>query len=149
LRAIIFYEKPGCQTNARQKKILSDAGHNVVAKSILKEPWTKELLRSFFGGKPVADWFNPAAPAIKSGQVDPRKLDAGLALSMLVADPILIKRPLIEIDGQRAAGFDMPWLESCLGVGLDPECVAAAQGCSRPLETLPCPEPAGQPGPGR
>ncbi|MGD0633339.1 MAG: arsenate reductase family protein [Beijerinckiaceae bacterium] len=149
MRTIIFFEKPGCQTNARQKKILGDAGHMVVAKSILTEPWTREFLHSFFGDKPVAGWFNPAAPAIKSGQVDPGKLDAALALSMLVADPILIKRPLIEIDGQRAAGFDMPWIEGCLGVSLDPRRVAAAQGCSRPPETQPCPDPAGHPGQGR
>ncbi|MDR3462983.1 MAG: ArsC/Spx/MgsR family protein [Beijerinckiaceae bacterium] len=148
MRTIIFYEKPGCQTNARQRKILGDAGHVVVAKSILKEPWTQDALHRFLVGKSVAEWFNPAAPAIKSGQVDPRTLDASIALEMLVAEPILIKRPLIEIDGQRAAGFDLAWIEGCVGGSLDPRRVAAAQGCSRPLEAIPCPDPAGQPGQG-
>ena len=39
---IIFYEKPGCGGNARQKAILQAAGHEVEAKNLLAEPWTRQ-----------------------------------------------------------------------------------------------------------
>ena len=73
---VIFYEKPGCKNNTRQKVLLTAAGHEVVAYSLLTEPWTAEKLRSFFGNRPVIEWFNKAAPRIKSGEVNPENISA-------------------------------------------------------------------------
>ena len=64
---IKFYEKPGCTNNTRQKKMLQESGHEVTAFSILTQSWTAETLKRFFTGLPVAEWFNMAAPRIKSG----------------------------------------------------------------------------------
>ena len=77
MATIQFYQKPGCVTNARQKRMLEAAGHTVIARNLLAEPWTEERLRGFFGSTPVTAWFNPAAPRVKSGEVSPAKLDAG------------------------------------------------------------------------
>ena len=41
---ILFYEKPGCTGNLRQKRLLVDAGHTVLARNLLTEPWTAERL---------------------------------------------------------------------------------------------------------
>ena len=49
MATIVFFEKPGCAANARQKQQLERAGHTVVARSLLTEPWTAERLRGFFG----------------------------------------------------------------------------------------------------
>lgn len=49
MSTILFYEKPGCSNNSRQKAQLAAAGHTVIAKSLLTEPWTRERLRQFFG----------------------------------------------------------------------------------------------------
>ncbi len=54
---VIFFEKPGCAGNARQKRLLAQSGHAVDARSLLAEPWTAETLRPFFGDRPVAEWF--------------------------------------------------------------------------------------------
>jgi nitrogenase-associated protein len=77
---VFFYEKPGCATNARQRRLLEAAGHRVVARNLLAEAWTAERLREFFQGTPVTEWFNPAAPRIKSGEVDPQELTPEHAL---------------------------------------------------------------------
>ncbi|HMN82064.1 MAG TPA: hypothetical protein PKA20_19360 [Burkholderiaceae bacterium] len=76
MATIEFYQKPGCATNARQKRMLEAAGHTVNARSLLSEPWTAETLLGFFGSTLVPTWFNPAAPRIKSGEIVPGKLDA-------------------------------------------------------------------------
>lgn len=136
MASVVFYEKPGCGTNARQKLMLANAGHTLEVKSLLTEPWTRERLKTFFGETPVASWFNPAAPAVKSGAVDPSAMEAEAALSLMVEQPILIRRPLVEVDGQRCAGFDREPVLSLLGEG-----VAPVEGCSRPADGPSCPDP--------
>ena len=38
MATVIFYEKPGCVGNAKQKRLLADAGHEVVPRDLLTEP---------------------------------------------------------------------------------------------------------------
>jgi len=135
---VVFYEKPGCGTNARQKLMLARAGHEVVAKSLLSEPWTSERLRAFFAGTPVVTWFNPASPRIKSGEIEPQTIDPVAAIDLMLKDPLLIRRPLIEADGQCCAGFDREPVLSLLGQRDDLDDI---QGCTRRDAATPCPEP--------
>jgi len=141
MSTVVFYEKPGCATNASQKLMLARAGHTVVAKSLLTEPWTAERLYAFFAGTAVPTWFNPASPRVKSGKIDPGAIEPVAALALMLADPLLIRRPLVETEQQCCAGFDREPVTSLLG-GRDGEDV---QGCSRP-RAAPCPEPR-SPGP--
>lgn len=141
MATITFYQKPGCKTNARQKLMLETAGHVVVARSLLAEPWTAERLRGFFGSMPVTSWFNAAAPRVKSGEIDPAAFDADAALATLVSDPLLIRRPLVEADEQRCAGFDRDLVTSLLGAAAGPD----AENCSRPGPAPRCPDPAPAP----
>ena len=135
---VTFYEKPGCGTNARQKLALANAGHTLEVRSLLTEPWTAERLRGFFGDTPVAAWFNPAAPKVKSGAVDPTAVDADTAIALMLAEPLLIRRPLVETDSGRCAGFDREPVLSLLGPS-DPG-ARPLEGCSSPH--APCPDPA-------
>ncbi len=111
-----FYEKPGCANNARQKRMLLDAGHEVIAHDLLSEPWTAQRLLDFFHGLPVADWFNRAAPEVKSGAIDAACIDADAALAMMLNNPLLIRRPLIETAQWKLVGFDAEQIEQYLGV---------------------------------
>ncbi len=114
---VTFYEKPGCQGNARQKALLTAAGHRVEARSLKAEPWTQARLLQFLGGLPVADWFNRSAPAVKAGEIVPEQLDADAALALLLANPLLIRRPLMEADGTRMVGFDTAAVDAWIGLG--------------------------------
>jgi nitrogenase-associated protein len=113
---VIFYEKAGCANNARQKILLEKAGHRLEIRDLLTENWTVETLRLFFGSRPVAEWFNQAAPRIKNGAIDPAALGADEALALMLAEPILIRRPLIEVAGQRVVGFDPNFIDSWIGL---------------------------------
>ncbi|WYL96348.1 MAG: ArsC/Spx/MgsR family protein [Gloeotrichia echinulata IR180] len=113
---VIFYEKPGCKGGTKQKVLLTAAGHEVVAYSLLAEPWTVERLRSFFGDRPVADWFNRSSPRIKSGEVIPEKIDEQTALVLMLQDPLLIRRPLIQVGDRREVGFDVEKLDAWIGL---------------------------------
>jgi nitrogenase-associated protein len=116
MATIIFYEKPGCAGNARQKALLAASGHTLDVRSLLAEPWTAERLRSFFGTRPVAEWFNMSSPRVKSGEIRPAEITAGDALAAMLADPLLIRRPLLEADGRRETGFDAALIGAWIGL---------------------------------
>lgn len=113
---VVFYEKPGCGGNARQKALLMSSGHEVDARSMLTEQWDAATLRSFFGEKPVKDWFNLSSPRVKSGAVNPDQLTADAALAMMIADPLLIRRPLMQVGERRASGFDQAEVDAWIGL---------------------------------
>lgn len=112
---IVFYEKLGCANNSRQKLLLKNAGHEIIAKNLLDKPWTTDRLLMFFGALPVSEWFNRAAPRVKSGEIVPENIAAIDALALMLADPLLIRRPLMECDGKYIAGFDAARVADWIG----------------------------------
>ena len=116
MATVIFYEKPGCINNTKQKALLKAAGHEVHTYNLLTEPWTVERLRSFFGELPVAEWFNRSAPQVKSKEVIPEQLDAETALVLMTKQPLLIRRPLIQVGDRTEAGFDTEVIDSWIGL---------------------------------
>jgi len=108
---IVFWEKPGCMGNARQKALLATGNHDIESHSL---PGSADLL-AYLDPLPVPDWFNRGARRVKEGEVDPDGVDREQALDILIADPILIRRPLMEIDGTRLVGFDLERVEALIG----------------------------------
>ncbi|MGD9947448.1 MAG: ArsC/Spx/MgsR family protein [Desulfobulbus sp.] len=108
---IRFFEKPHCTGNARQKAILLSAGHRLITENLLEFPFTREELRSFFGALPIPQWFNTLAPKVKSGEVDIYSMDEEQALDAMLVEPLLIRRPLMEVGSVRLAGFNIDELE--------------------------------------
>ncbi len=133
MATVLFYEKPGCINNTRQKALLAAAGHTVQAKNLLAENWTAQRLRAFFGNLPVIEWFNPGSPRVWCGEVTPEDLDEAQALRLMLADPLLIRRPLMEVDGERRVGFDQDAIECWIGLGGK----AAGKTAREDLETCP------------
>lgn len=125
---VIFYEKPGCSGNTKQKKRLIASGHTVEARDILCQDWTPARLRPFFGVLPLVQWFNASAPPIRDGRLLPQCLSEAEALSYMCANPLLIRRPLMEVGGTFRCGFD----EIIIGIwiGLSPA-PPVADGCDR------------------
>ncbi|XGV99286.1 MAG: ArsC/Spx/MgsR family protein [Leptolyngbya sp. BL-A-14] len=116
MATVLFYEKPGCINNTKQKAVLKAAGHDVQAHNLLTEPWTAESLRPFFGSLPVADWFNRSAPAIKTGDIIPEVVQAETALRLMVQNPLLIRRPLMQVGDRRSVGFEMLAIDAWIGL---------------------------------
>jgi nitrogenase-associated protein len=137
-----FYEKPGCGGNAKQRALLEAAGHTLQRHDLLTEPWTRERLLAFLAPLPVAKWFNRAAPRVKSGEVVPEALDAGAALALLLAEPLLIRRPLMQrADGARLVGFDTAEVERFVGLAPALNRPLSFEGCAaaaRPGTPMPC-----------
>lgn len=114
---------------------MAAAGHTVFAKSLLTEPWTRERLLEFFGSRPVATWFNRAAPKVKSREIIPEQVSADEALAIMLTEPLLIRRPLLEADGRREIGFDIELIDAWLG--LNRKLDVDMESCSK--RDKPCP----------
>ncbi len=135
-----FWEKPGCGNNTRQKALLVASGHEVEAMSLLSEPWDAVRLRSFFGDRPVEAWFNKASPRVKAGEVVPSEATEASALAAMLADPLLIRRPLMEVEGRREVGFDTELVEAWIGLSR-PE-APMSEACPKgDTAHAPCPTP--------
>lgn len=120
VKLVVFYEKPFCAANAKQKQILRQSGCTLIERNLLEHGLDKEMLRSFMGEKRVEEWFNPAAPAIKNGEIIPNTLDEGEAMALLLSNPILIRRPLMIIGTERVCGFDADKVSEMLDRYIEP-----------------------------
>jgi nitrogenase-associated protein len=115
MTTIQFYEKPGCINNTKQKAILKEQGYIVETHSLLTQEWTATSLRKFFNEMPVQDWFNLSNPQIKNGEIDPHTFAEDEALDAMISNPLFIRRPLLEVDGEYACGFDNALVKKLLG----------------------------------
>ncbi|MES2877318.1 MAG: hypothetical protein V4713_02760 [Pseudomonadota bacterium] len=138
---LVFFEKPGCGGNARQRAALMAAGHTLEQRNLLTEPWTPDSLLAFFKPLPVSDWFNRAAPRIKSGEIQPEALNAVTALALLLSDPLLIRRPLMQRtdNGSRHVGFDTADVHEWISLGTNPASAPSLEGCASPTERCAAP----------
>ncbi len=130
MAGIIYFGKPNCINNQKQISILKAAGHEVREHDICSYPWTTEVLRRFFGQLPVCEWFNLTAPAIKSRTMDVNALSDGQALAAMIQDPLLIRRPLMEIDGRPLCGFRIEQLDRQIGLSPVPGAESVMQKLS-------------------
>lgn len=136
---IVFYEKPGCGGNAKQRALLEAAGHTLDRRSLLDEPWTRESLLAFLQALPVVQWFNRAAPRVKSGEIIPESLDADAALALLLTEHLLIRRPLMQLDdGARLVGFDTAEVERFVGLHAKADVPASMEGCAAAFPKASC-----------
>ncbi|MGD1917525.1 MAG: ArsC/Spx/MgsR family protein [Pleurocapsa sp.] len=113
---VIFYERPGCVNNARQKALLWASGHEVEAHNILTTPWTASTLRPFFGDRPIREWFNQSAPQIKTGELAVENIDEITALELMIQDPTLIRRPIIQVGNIYQLGFNRAVVNDWIGL---------------------------------
>lgn len=86
---------------------------------MLDTKWSVESLNSFFKDLDKEKIVNQFAPQVKSGEIDISKLSKDELVNLMIKEPILIKRPLIQVDDEKICGFDIPKLNSALSLDLD------------------------------
>lgn len=141
---ITFYTKSGCATSAKQIDLLQRSGHRVEVCDLLAHPWQADELTAYFGDLPVKRWFNPNSPRVKSGEIDPAAHDRDAALALMLADHLLIRRPLMQSGNGRMCGFDPAVVHAWVGLDNGELEKSAGQdytSCSQPAAPQPaCPQ---------
>lgn len=94
---IVIFHNPACGTSRNVVAMVRDAGHEPTVIEYLKAGWTREQLTELLaeaGAKP-RDWLRvKGSPAAELGLLDPATTDEALLIAM-VADPILVERPIV------------------------------------------------------
>ena len=137
MATVTFYEKPGCVNNIRQKKLLAAAGHQVIAKNLLTENWQAKHLLAVFGAMAVMDWFNYSAPAIKHGEINPETQTEQEALVLMLENPLLIRRPLMQVGDSLMAGFDQQAVDNWIGLS-ESGATSDLESCLRTHDQASC-----------
>jgi nitrogenase-associated protein len=109
-----FYGKPGCKGNQRQLDQLAALHLPVEVHDLRAEAWTAERLLQFLQPLPVAQWFNPTASRVASGEIVPQELTAEEALELLLSEPLLIRRPLLQRGERFLVGFEAGQVDALL-----------------------------------
>ena len=77
---------------------------------------------------------------VKSGEVIPTDFTPEAAIAAMLADPLLIRRPLIEVGDRREVGFDTDLVDAWIGLAR-PE-APMSEACPKgEAAHAPCPEP--------
>jgi nitrogenase-associated protein len=103
----------------------------------LTETWQAERLRAFFGELAVRAWFNYSAPAIKLGEIEPDTLIEQEALALMLENPLLIRRPLMQVGDSLMAGFDQQAVDNWIGLQTI-EATSDLESCPRTPEKAGC-----------
>jgi len=136
MATVIFYEKPGCINNTRQKKLLQTAGHQVDERNLLTHPWDTVSLSRFLHPETRDSWLNSTHPGLKSGDLKLNLNRPDEVLAAMCHDPLLIRRPLLEIDGHCLQGFDAALLDQLIGLSVMPD--GDIETCPRSQHATAC-----------
>ena len=110
----LFFEKSGCGGNARQKELLKKHNITFEVRDLLNTKWSYEDLVGYFDGLEIVDMFNSFAPQVRDKEIDITKLSKDEAINLMIRNPILIKRPLMQINGTKICGFDIDKINQLL-----------------------------------
>jgi arsenate reductase len=94
---------------------LLDHDADVSARDFFKEPFTVTELTRLIGSRPITDFISTRAKSFKEHGWDRKLPTKKLAISAMVEDPTLLKRPILVKNGKIAIGFSMSAYEAMAG----------------------------------
>ena len=115
---IVFYEKPGCTGNARQKRLLKQCGYELDVRDMLSTLWSIEKLQSFFYALEKEDIVNKFSPDIKNNLLNIDEMTKDDLILKMIEKPLLIKRPLMIFGDYKLCGFNTKRLSKLLNVDI-------------------------------
>lgn len=94
---ITIYHNPNCGTSRTVLEMIRAAGHEPTVIEYRKTGWTRETLDRILAamkGKPLDILREKGTPAEELGLLEPGRSDEEI-LAAMIADPILVNRPIV------------------------------------------------------
>lgn len=88
------------------KASLSQDGIDINERDFFKDGFTEAELRDLLGDTPPADVFSWRSPSARKLGLDRDTVSADELISLMVDEPRLIRRPLIQVAGRLIVGTD-------------------------------------------
>ncbi len=125
--SVIVYHYAGCSTCRKARKFLKEAGQEAVLIDLKAAPPSLERIAELHGasGLPVKRFFNTSGQSYRGGGFKDKLpgMSESEAHAALAADGMLIKRPILVVDGAPVAvrvGFREPEWRTALGLEESP-----------------------------
>ena len=102
--AVTIYHNPRCSKSRRTLKLLQDRQVSLEVIEYLKTPPSAKILSSILDklGMEPRELMRKKAPPYKAKKLDNAKLTRKQLIDAMVADPVLIERPIV-LSGNKAA----------------------------------------------
>ncbi len=88
------------------KAELSQKGVELTERDFFQDPFTEDEIRALVGGRSVSDYFSYNSPSFKKLGLARDQLTDDELVEMMVAEPRLIRRPLIQVGDDLVVGTD-------------------------------------------
>ena len=88
------------------KAELSQKGVELDERDFFQDGFTEEELRALIGDRPVSGYFSYNSPSFRKMGLDRDQLSDDQLLKMMVEEPRLVRRPLIQIGDDLVVGTD-------------------------------------------
>jgi arsenate reductase-like glutaredoxin family protein len=94
---------------------LSQKGVEIVERDFFQDVFTEEELGALIGNRPVSDYFSFRSPSFRKMGLDKDQLSDNQLLKMMVEEPRLIRRPLIQSGDDLVVGTDKKAMAELFG----------------------------------
>lgn len=106
MKTIEMYLKPACTTCRKAVSWFDEHGVAIERHDFAKEPPSAELLGRLIDERGLENVINPRGRTFKAMGLDVSKLSRKKAIELMLAEPNLIRRPLVIAGRTTIFGFD-------------------------------------------
>jgi regulatory protein spx len=94
---------------------LSQKGVEIVERDFFRDVFTEEELGALIGDRPVSEYFSFRSPSFRKMGLDKDQLSDVQLLKMMVEEPRLVRRPLIQTGDNLVVGTDKKAMAELFG----------------------------------
>lgn len=84
-------------------------------RDFFKKPFSRQEIEKLLKGRPAMEMFNPRSPAVKKLDREPELFTDDELIDLMAAEPRLVRRPVVKIDGKVYFSADAKKLRELLG----------------------------------
>ena len=97
------------------KAELSQKGIDLVERDFFQNGFTENELRALIGDRPVSGYFSYNSPSFRKMGLDRDRLSDDQLITMMVEEPRLVRRPLIQVSGELVVGTNKKAMAQVFG----------------------------------
>lgn len=97
------------------KAELSQKGIDLVERDFFQNGFTENELRALIGDRPVSGYFSYNSPSFRKMGLDRDRLSDDQLITMMVEEPRLVRRPLIQVGGELVVGTNKKAMAQVFG----------------------------------
>jgi len=97
------------------KAELSQKGVDLDERDFFQDSFTEDELRTLIGDRSVSGYFSYNSPSFRKMGLDRDELSDDQLLKMMIQEPRLVRRPLIQAEGELLVGTDKKAMAEVFG----------------------------------